>query len=426
MELTDFFQQQSLNAAAKLAPFVVRPSNPITGAALPQESPVGPSAIAPSVSPFNLLSLIRVVEDYGADRSGNADSTAAFQNAIAAVSMAGSGGTIWVASGVYRVNISMANTPNVSFIAGGEVTLTSADGVSNTLSITGTSGKNIFSGFFRILGPTGGTGACIYVNTTFSNNDWITFEDVLCFGGTNCIKVDSSFAVYFDRLLITGHTAEGVLLTGNNVNTVWIHQLIGGQPGQTSWRCRGGTGIRIDSCDLEVQGRAIIIDPPAGSQAAVIYLNNLAIDTCGSGPAITIGGGGGTVEMVYITNPFVEFSSGSGIDIESGVSHVHITNPYSSNNSGDGILINSATATDIHVNGGTLNDNTNLGFAVNAAVIGFSIIGTTVTGNSNGNIFVSAAASDYYRIMLCDTHNSISDSGTGAHKLVGAIGTLNL
>jgi hypothetical protein len=47
MELTEYFMRQSLHSAAKLAPFVVRQSNPITGAPVPQAT----VALAPPAPP---------------------------------------------------------------------------------------------------------------------------------------------------------------------------------------------------------------------------------------------------------------------------------------------------------------------------------------------------------------------------------------
>jgi hypothetical protein len=50
MDMIEFFQRQSLHQAAKLAPFVVRQSNPVTGAPVPQAS----AAKAPPAPPVTL------------------------------------------------------------------------------------------------------------------------------------------------------------------------------------------------------------------------------------------------------------------------------------------------------------------------------------------------------------------------------------
>jgi len=391
--------------------------------------------IAQNLQPIGGLDLlastfVRIVEDFGADPTGVGDSTSAFQSAIAYLNTAPSGvagGVIFVATGTYRVNLTIASAAGITFLASGQVGLVSADNVSDTVYLSGTTNNCVFSGFWVVIGPSSGTGACVHMNVGF-NHMGIAFDYLQAQGGYNGIVVDACISARFARLEVDSPRSDGVLLTGlgggNQVNNVWIHNYVTNCPGQTAFRALQGSSVRIDQADVEGCGAGFVFSPSGSNQTTFFSLNHVYINGMTSGNGITIGGGpANSTSLVSLHNiDSVNATVGSGIVISSSALWIGLNDVKCLGNAAHGIVVNGAI-TDLVASNCICNGNHNVGFYINGAAQRFALNSVIAQGNTNQGIYVPAVAADNYTIQGCIAYGNgvtpgVLDQGTGTHKSV--------
>lgn len=362
---------------------------------------------------------------YGADPTGVADSTTAFNNAIAAIPL---GGIVWIPTGTYKITSTITiTTPHVRFM-----------GQSRTDSVINWAG-NATSDFFLC-----NQWYCGFENLTFTctaNTQTAGYAVNIPNTSNYCYVWRCDFTNMWSGVLMGGHlcyvddvqfrTFSNAASNGNWINLTnshdrWIRKVVGDNGSNLT----GFAGVRVvqtasllmDSCSLVHGTNAISLEPTVGLTVPSIEVVNTFFDTSTNGLSVT---GAGTVARCKFTNCWFSSHTGSGVVFNnanmSGVTFVNCD--FYGNANG----INALAATDWCVMDSRIAGNTTAGIITTAAaahsfmIIGNTIGPTSVFGANANGINIQAGTYASYRIrdnigLQGNTTAGITDSGTVANQ----------
>ncbi len=379
------------------------------------------------------------VIDFGADPTGNADSTAAFTNAATALTVGG--GTIYLPPGTYKFS-------SITLPAG--VVLSGAGVFASTLKCTSATATAIFmnsatelmnlqitSAVTRTAGyyvDIEGNGVRIE-NCQFSG--YFIAISVGVIGGTLPSYPTISNCSFFNPVVATG--AGGIQLL-NFSNAALFNLLLTGPTGTQpdfGVRVQNGDTSFLTYCNITLHGKALVTDVPVSSNCYALNAVACAFDSAGT---IT---GGATVSCAELTpsgglydtkfsNCWFGISSAkfganlapNGAGVINGIS---FDGCEFVRNGDSGLLAAGAGVTNWVVTGGGSGGNTNNGIRAASGTTHFTITGHH-TGNwggyanNNYGIEIDSTGADYYLITGNNCANNttagILDQGTGTHAQV--------
>lgn len=163
------------------------------------------------------------VTDFGADPTGSADSTAAINNAIGAVTS--TGGTVYLPGGTYKISSAIvlpATNASVSLIGSGFGTkIVNSSGTSFDMITWANPGSGNISQVYATVGnfqisQSGATGSGAEINSQYASS--LTLKDILLTGiaiNGDGIKITGNGSVASHDIHIQG--ISGTSLTGNSV-----------------------------------------------------------------------------------------------------------------------------------------------------------------------------------------------------------------
>ncbi len=292
---------------------------------------------------FNLkLAETISVLDFGADATGVADSTTAFQNAVA--SLNGNPGTIRFPKGTYKVTGTVSCFAGQNFISeGASLDVTGSNvplfsyNVADTFSFTNYYPPSLIQGF-KVLGTvvsfTISPNANFYL-TKINRTPYVTVRDCNLYFAACANVLGESILCYFDNVHCYNPISDSFVFAlgtgdfGPNAST-----LINCEIEEQKYLCSGvsvsGCGINLSKCYLE-------------SLSSCIYLNggDVNVDSTGFGLRTQTGStgvyveSGSTVSTIAINNCGITFGgrqpSGTPIDsyflnANSAISNFSFTN----------------------------------------------------------------------------------------------------
>ena len=360
------------------------------------------------------------VKDFGATGNGTTDDTAAIQSAINACG--NNGGSIYLPAGTYKItsSININNQNGVRLFGDGyKSTIVLDSTTSDGIVVSGTSTGTILDSFWIVGSAAATAGNMIAVTTV--QNPALFLDRVLINNGWNGLSALSNNSdVFIQNFLFSNQKNIGLICGGGiwaNVGNINLSAGIG-------VKILSGLGPLMSNVDIFGCTTGVAINPSAGIEVGQARFVNV---TCENGTlGWLIGGGGGNVLSVFMTNCNATNHTTEGVRILSGVNGVVIDNILASANTLSGINI--LDGSNVQIKGGFAGSNGGNGIGVAANVSNFSITGV-VAGPSAGylanqlyGILVAAGTSDEYIISLNNTRGNvlggITDGGTGVNKVV--------
>lgn len=395
--------------------------------------------------------ILNVVDDYGADPTGVADSYAAFLAAYTA--LPATGGIIRVPSGTYKLSQTLsiqksgtviqcdgptntvlapnfATTDVIKF--GSNVTTVdyvSIEGCTITASVTRTAGAyiNIDGAGRAIIQNVRMTGAFIGINIdNYGNQTELRIGNVIgetfASGGKGIVFGENS-------------------VSPNVVNGVYVYKTIFANV-PTAFEFYYADGILMEAVQSYLATNAIKFAAPAAKTVSHVSVSQSFLDSSSSTGVVFLSTGGHSGDITFDSTAFATngtTTSDVGLAISTGasVSGLQLSNNFFTLNSGAGILL--ASGTDVQINNNQFCYNSQAtsgnqpGISVAAGIGKFQIIGNVIGGcgfqsaaQSNSQsypVVIAVGGSDNYIIKdnRCQgniTSNDISDGGTGVAKNV--------
>lgn len=202
------------------------------------------------------------VIDFGADKTGVADSTSAIQSAITYALSLTNGGTVYLPTGIYKISssISIPNTANVSLkIHGdGRSTQIKYSGSSTVTEFNVGSGSSVFGAQFEFSDfsfaqPTGGTVTAIGLD----NINSALFYNVSIYSHTNGVLLDASYNTRFIGCTFYGSSQYGISTNVTGTNSLIVESSVFNTNATAINLSVGGNNIVIRDNDIEASGVAL-------------------------------------------------------------------------------------------------------------------------------------------------------------------------
>jgi hypothetical protein len=379
------------------------------------------------------------VLDFGADPTGAADSTAAFQNALNSVSA--SGGIVWGAPGSFKVGA--LTMPSGVSLRGTYYSTLLASSATATILTTGSA--NLIEGW-QFASASGAQTAGSYINVQGSG---VTVRDceikqnyigisVGTSGGLEAINFTARNLNFFSPNVAAG--GGGILLNNfgsATLDTVIMSGPLSGTQPDFGVRVINGDTAYMSNCNITHYGYALDLSTPSAQNVYSFEAANCDFDsgdTNASGSSCSsanIEPNGGVYNTLFSNCWFGLSKVNSGCTVSpqgSGVvDGIAFTGCQFPANAGDGLTVVGTSAKNWIVTGGFAGGNTNNGLRAANGTSNFTITGF-VSGNASGRgsnsygIKVDAAASNNYLIannnVIGNTTAGILDQGTGTSAQV--------
>lgn len=319
------------------------------------------------------------VLDFGAKCDGQADDSAAFQ---AAHDAAIYGGTITIPSGMCRLNHDINITKDNFKLRGsgqGSTYLQMGPAVTKLFNVTNkTSTALVLPEFsdFTVDGSKAPAGVAFYINGVRSVHIERIYT-VRCFisyfvdkGPQTTNTFHLSHFMIEDTPDLPG--ARGILLNGGGDD--WFisdGRLFEVNQGKSNigMELRSGGGFMFDRIDISSYGRALVVDPPAGSFVRFGQINALQCDTS------------------WGDNAILDGTAAHASGYPNGIYNLHFVNSWFSSagvNGGNGNGINIAAAQGIVIDASQFYSNSLNGIRIQAAAHDITISHSQISSNSNG------------------------------------------
>jgi hypothetical protein len=353
------------------------------------------TAYAAGTAGYALLNWVDVCSaPYNADRTGAADSTAAFNSALA------TGRPVWVRDGTYKISsltaldrdgvilagpgpdsckiIQTSTTADLFTIGAGSVLRYGASISGMSFSVAATKaagylvkGSKLFGTKIVNVRCDGYMGLADLVTC-----QWSTVRD------THCVN-----------MVATNGKAISVRSGGSNL-ILENFSVDGG----TGTQCYAGIyaeefdGIFVSSgTQMNRCGNGIVLNPPSTKYFDHLFASNLSLDSC-SGVGLLIKGGGGSVRRLTFSAGWIGTNTNSGIQVEA-----------------------SATVTGLILDGTRIVNNGTYGVFLQSAVESMSITDSVISGNST----TSSGTYSGIRLENAGTYLALNISNTRIRPIEG-------
>ena len=419
---------------------VTGPTTSVVGHIATWANSTGTSIADGGVTPIDWFNVV----NYGADKTGAADSTTAIQNAISA---AGGGGVVYFPAGTYKASSISVNSANLSLIGDGQfaTTLTPSSTAGNFLTFSGNHGTIanlaiVINNMKRTSGDT------IFVNAGAVSIENLQIIASGSGGFFNGIHFDTATAPQFSLTnFLIGNCSGAAVQIGDATNQ---SQVVSGNITNGSiGTCGNGIaiydtgGINVFQVDIiSCTSHGVVTFPSPGQTPFALFFTNVLCDTCGS-DGWFIGTNGGSVGDVHLVGCWGASNSGAGINLAGATSQavdgIVITGGDYTANQQQGIALSACT--NVIVNGAQVYNNSQAGsgkacgIGVAANVSGFQILNciSGVGGHTQQvgygayqsyGILVASGSSNNYIIQSNRCPGNLSggviDAGTGTSKIV--------
>jgi hypothetical protein len=242
--------------------------------------------------------------DYGADLTGVASSSAAFQSAVN--SFSGAQGTVYFPNGSYKLTQNLILPSNITLLSYGGIIIcngfgiVAGAGISNIL-IDGLSFNQTYSsGTPNTIATSSTTNTVTVQNCLFYNNGFY----VLSLGGRNIRIINNRFTGTPNNVHVATSVAKDVLISGNQFYDIGLSYVI---------LLRGINGVNVSNNTFDsITNNPILVDTGAKN---VTVIGNVLTDTGDSG--ILCGNDllGDVPTFVTISNNVVKGSPDTGIGV---------------------------------------------------------------------------------------------------------------
>lgn len=362
------------------------------GGTMPTSAPVTTPPILGMCTPAPLSTLRVNVKDsaYGAKGDGITDDSAAIQKAVNAV--AGTGGTVTIPAGTYRVN-PVVNT-NAGIRLGSNMTLSlEAGAVLQALPTTTSRYVVVLLSGVQNVNIRGG----LVLGNRYNNT--ITDADEAGFG----VQVMNSTHVVVEGMTAKDCWADGFYV-GASSQDVTLCQVVADNNRRNGMSITSVKGMAVRGCTFKnatgsiengswVNGFGIDIEPNVGETVAEVHISGCTF-AANANAGLAVGPSGANAGRAFVTNTLIDGNTatgnglrggGSGIGISNTSGH-QITNNTITDNIGTGICLRNEANANL-VRGNTV---TGTKAAPSPGDIGYGILlyltgGNTVTGNTVTN-----------------------------------------
>jgi hypothetical protein len=381
--------------------------------------------------------------NYGADKTGSSDATAAINAAILA---ARSGGVVYFPAGTYSLSAVSVTYQNINIVGDGPFATTLSPSSTTGNFITFASGHGSISQLAILTTVKRTSGDTIYIDAggvTISNIQIYASGSGSHYNGIHC---DSNNAPGFSILnfLIGSSSNVGIQIGDASSTSLAVSgTIINGQIGSC------GNGILIYNCGglnasciniISSTSHGVAIYPSSGQTPFALYFSTVLADTCGS-DGWFISANGGAVGDVNLTGCWGSSNGGFGLNIagssSSSVNGILINGGnYIANKQGGIILENcsNVSLSSVQVYNNSQNGSGQFaGISVSNGVSDFQIV-NSVSGNGGHTqqvgypayqsygIIVASGASNNYIIQgnRCpgNLSSGVVDGGSGTSKVV--------
>jgi len=375
------------------------------------------------------------IQFYGAVGDGTTDCTSAFNSAVAALPY---GGTIYVPIGTYKVSSAITLTAGITIQGTGPTssTITTSSASANIFDLAAGCAVMDLKMISSVTRTTG-----YYVNIL----------------GNGCTVDNCEFENYY--IGVSAGTIPGTLIVAPRVsncrfrtpavssgsggvqfiycsNAEMYNVIMTGEVGtQASFglRIQAGDTAFIDSCNITVHGKALLMDTPAGYSMFALDITSCCFDSAGviTGPSNASNAElvpAGDIKDTKITNTWFGISSAAHGCVLSPtgagtINGIEFVGCEFVDNGDNGLYVVGSAVTNWKVTGGWAAGNTNKGIYVNGASVNFTIVGFAAgniagRGTNDYGIALSAAASDKFVIADCNL-----EGNTSANMFDGSTGT---
>lgn len=347
------------------------------------------------------------VIDFGADPTGVADSTTAFNTALSSsISSGNNGGRVFVPPGKYTINNQIVIPGGCSLVGAGRgntwITQTNLNAA--IFSLTGTAANNFVSGFYLTFASQSTTADGIYIRTPN-----VVVKDFYVFNANRAVVVDGnpSFdvtGVFISRGYILNFKTAGILVTNvpsqKGVGDIYIDgiEAWAGVPQDASWATSGvmslsgPVNVRLSNSDLIAGAYALVMSTTGGldtnNAPQFCTFTNVYFDSGYYGSIIN--------GAIYSTFTGCWFSSGRGAGqaglIINSANATLIEGATCFNCGSHGLQLNNG-ATMTAITGSVFNNNSSVasntyhGVFVSSNTYNFSIVGCTASNSGpSGNV----------------------------------------
>lgn len=302
------------------------------------------------------------VLDYGADPTGTADSTSAFNAAIALQK------PIYVPAGTYKV--SKFNTVDFDGFAligdsSDSTIITTTDATNDLLTLGGGTTLRfnpVIRGIRFNTSVSKTTGYVIAINKVYGTLIDDVFVDGY-FGMCDLYEAQLTTIRDSSAQLITPTTGKFISARSNGTSSNLILHNLGcdGGPGTQPYAglyVEEWDGIFMTSCQFNRTGNGFVFAPPSGKKYDHLFCVNSSFDSC-TGHGILFTASGGESRRLRFDNCWAGSNGNNGIYIE-----------------------NNAIVKGFHFSDGWVISNGTNGIYLANAVTDFQLVGTTIAGNS--------------------------------------------
>lgn len=290
---------------------------------------------------------------WGADPTGVASSTAAFNSAISSAQGAGSqNGIVSIPVGKFKVTGISVSSPNISFIGQG------APGVNaGPVIVAGSTNSDVFTVSAAYVNF---ENLAFYSSVTMTAGSFINYQtgaslsylhNLYMVGGFNPLAINAAGAIHADTLNIRDFNGKGITINGSGdqyLNNIIMDMDSSSYTPQAGIEVSNSNGsVTISNSDILHSHNNLQLDPGSGQNVKWVYVTNSYFDSCdwtyntSTGNAINVApASGGQVLGLNISNSWAA-TCANGIyfngSATGNIDGVNISNTMVVNNVQDGI-----------------------------------------------------------------------------------------